>query len=186
MRYTRTAILLHWLIALLVFGQIGLGWYLEQIPRQTPTRGPVVNFHKSVGLIIGLLILYRLFWRLTHPAPGLPSSIPAWERASARTSHAALYLCMLIMPVSGYIASNFSRWGVNFFNAVKLPPWGPDNHAVYTILNTTHVITSYVFVSLIAIHTLAALRHLAMGDGIVARILPLQSRRWTSSLAKRN
>jgi cytochrome b561 len=81
---------------------------------------------------------------------------------------------MLLMPASGYLASNFSRWGVNFFNAVKMPPWGPDNHMVYTILNTTHVLTSYVFVSLITIHILAALRHMALRDGLVARILPGQ------------
>ena len=170
------AVLLHWLLALLILGQIGLGWYLEGIPRQTPARGPVVNFHKSVGMVLGLLILFRLFWRWMHPAPDLPSSMPAWERAAARASHAGLYVCMLLMPVSGYVASNFSPHGVNFFNAVKMPPWGPDNHTVYTILNTTHVLTSYVFVSLIAIHILAALRHLALRDGIVTRILPAQTR----------
>ena len=109
MRYTRTAILLHWLTALLIFGQVGVGWYLEGIPRQTPARSIVVNFHKSTGLILGLLILFRVFWRLTHRAPSLPPSLPRWERVAARTSHAGLYACMLLMPASGYLASNFSR-----------------------------------------------------------------------------
>lgn len=77
---------------------------------------------------------------------------------------------MLIMPLSGYVASNFSKWGVNFFNALKLPPWGVESEAVYNFLNTTHVLTSYVFVTLIAIHILAALRHLFRRDDIFARM----------------
>jgi cytochrome b561 len=172
--YSRTAIALHWLLALLLLGQIAFGWYLEDVPRGTPARTLVVNWHKSFGMILGVLILFRSYWRLTHRAPELPSSRPSWERAAAHVSHWALYACMLIMPLSGYIASNFSKYGVNFLNAVKLPPWGVENKAVYDTLNTTHVVTSYIFVGLIAVHVLAALRHLFMRDGIFSRMWPAQ------------
>lgn len=168
--YSRTAIVLHWLLAVLILGQIAFGWYLQDVPRGTPARTIFVNLHKSTGMILGLLILFRSYWRLTHRAPELPGSRPSWERSAAHVSHWALYACMLIMPLSGYIASNFSKWGVNFFNAVKLPPWGVPNEAVYDALNTTHVVTSYVFVALIAIHVLAALRHLMLRDGIFSRM----------------
>jgi len=76
------------------------------------------------------------------------------------------------MPVSGYVASNFSRFGVNFFNSLKLPPWGIDDPAIYSLFNTTHVITSVVFVTLIALHVLAAIRHAVTRDGILTRMLP--------------
>jgi cytochrome b561 len=168
--YSRTAIVLHWLLAILILGQIAFGWYLQDVPRGTPARTIVVNLHKSTGMILGLLILFRSYWRLTHRAPELPGSRPSWERAAAHLSHWALYACMLIMPLSGYIASNFSKYGVNFFNVVKLPPWGVPNEAVYNALNTTHVVTSYIFVALIAIHVLAALRHLMLRDGIFRRM----------------
>jgi cytochrome b561 len=170
--YSRTAIVLHWLLAILLFGQIALGWYLEEVPRGTPARTLYVNFHKSTGMVLGLLILFRSYWRLTHRAPELPGSRPSWEQAAAHVSHWALYACMLIMPLSGYVASNFSKWGVNFFNQVKLPPWGVESQAVYDALNSTHVVTSYVFVALIAIHVLAALRHLVLRDGIFRRMWP--------------
>jgi cytochrome b561 len=170
--YSRTAIALHWLLAILILGQIAFGWYLEEIPRGTPPRTIFVNLHKSTGMILGLLILFRSYWRLTHRAPELPGSRPAWERAAAHASHWALYACMLIMPLSGYIASNFSKYGVNFFNKVKLPPWGVQNQAVYDAFNTTHVVTSYIFVALIAVHVLAALRHLMRRDGIFGRMWP--------------
>src|SRR5262245_25092799 len=123
-RYTTTAIALHWLIVLLLLGQITFGWFLHDIPRGTPARAIYVNLHKSTGMLLGLLILFRLYWRLRHPAPLLPASMDGWKRRAARASHVLLYACMLIMPLSGYIASNFSKWGVNFFNVLKLAPWG--------------------------------------------------------------
>ena len=61
----------------------------------------------------------------------------------------ALYACMLIMPLTGYVASNFSKWGVKYFNTIQLPPWGVDDERVYAFFNGTHVATSYVFVALI-------------------------------------
>jgi len=172
-RYSRTAITLHWVIALAVLGQIAFGWYLQSVPRLTPDRTVFVNFHKSTGLVIGVLILVRLAWRLTHKPPPLPASMPAWEQSAARVNHALLYVCMLVMPVAGYTASNFSKFGVKFFNAVLLPPWGLDDRAIYAFFNGLHVATSYVFVALIAVHVGAALKHLFFPrHGIFRRMLP--------------
>ncbi len=171
-RYSGTAIFLHWLLVLALLAQIGFGWFLEDVPRGAPARTVYVNLHKSTGILIGLLILVRLYWRLTHRAPALPAAVPAWEQKSSKWSHALLYLCMLVMPLSGYIASNFSQYGVNFFNAVKLAPWGADNVAVYALFNRIHVVTSWLFVALIGLHVLAALYHLAARDGLFGRMWP--------------
>lgn len=172
-RYSRTAMALHWVIALAVLGQIAFGWYLQTVPRLTPDRTVFVNLHKSTGLVIGILILVRLAWRLTHKPPPLPAAMPAWERRAARASHALLYACMLIMPLAGYTASNFSKFGVKLFNRIVLPPWGVDDRAVYAFFNGLHVATSYVFVALIAIHIAAALKHLFLPRyGVFRRMLP--------------
>lgn len=171
-RYSGTAIFLHWLLVLALLAQIGFGWFLEDVPRGTPARTVYVNLHKSTGILIGLLVLVRLYWRLAHRAPALPAAMPAWEQNASKWSHALLYLCMLVMPLSGYIASNFSKYGVHFFNAVKLAPWGADNAAVYALFNRMHMVTSWLFVALIALHVLAALYHLAARDGIFGRMWP--------------
>jgi cytochrome b561 len=171
-RYTGVAIGLHWLIAALIAGQIAFGWYLQTVPRGTPARTVYVNLHKSTGLTLALLILVRLGWRLTHKAPPLPASLPVWQRTAARASHAALYACMIVMPAAGYLASNFSKFGVNYFNAILLPPWGVDDRQLYALFNTTHVVTSYVLVALISVHVLAALRHLYLRDGVFLRMWP--------------
>ena len=135
-------------------------------------RGFYVNLHKSTGLTIALLIVLRLGWRLAHPPPQLPSFVPSWERVASRMNHLALYICMLVMPSSGYIASNFSKFGIKLFNVILLPPWGIDDKRIYAVFNTMHVVTSYLLVGLIALHVLAAIRHAFRRDGVLARMLP--------------
>ena len=98
-RYGCTARVLHWLIALLLLGQFVFGWWLGEVPRNTPARGYFVNLHKSAGVIIGLLILLRIYWRLSHSPPPLPAFMARWQQWLASASHHALYVCMVVMPL---------------------------------------------------------------------------------------
>jgi cytochrome b561 len=117
-----------------------------------------------------LLIIIRLVWRLAYRPPDYPSFVAQWERLASKLTQFLLYTCMLVMPLSGYIASNFSKYGVKFFNSVTLPPWGPEDKTIYAAFNTTHVITSYLLVALIVLHLSGALRHAFRRDGVVARM----------------
>jgi cytochrome b561 len=172
-RYTGTAIALHWLIAVLLLGQFVFGLMLEDIPRGTPARGYYVNLHKSSGIVIGLLILLRLGWRLTHTPPPLPAAMPPWQRHAARLSHAALYLCMLALPLSGYLASNFSRHGVKFFNVVRWAPWGPDDKTLYALFNGIHHLAALLLALFVAVHVLAVAKHMLVDrDGLLLRMWP--------------
>jgi cytochrome b561 len=169
-KFTRTAIVLHWLIAVLLIGQFAFGWLLGEIPRNTPARGFWTNQHKSVGLVIGLLILLRIVWRLRHaPPPALPMA--RWQRLAADASHLAMYACMVVMPLSGYLASNFSKHGIKLFNAVRLAPWGSDDKLLYAVFNQTHKVTAVVFAVLIGVHLLAVLKHVLIDrDRLLSRM----------------
>lgn len=169
-RYTRTAIALHWLIALVIFAQIPLGWYLGEIASGTPARSWYVNLHKSIGMTVGVAIVLRTCWRWFHQPPALPDGVPRWRRSSASAIHVALYVCMLIMPLTGYLASNFSKWGVKYFDTIELPPWGVDDERIYAFFNGVHVATSYAFVVLIVAHLAGALQHAYLRDGILQRM----------------
>ena len=177
-RYTTTAIALHWLIALLLLGQFAFGLILEDIPRGTPDRAIYVNLHKSSGIVIGLLIVLRIAWRLAHRPPPLPASMPAWQRHIARLSHAALYLCMLTLPLSGYLASNFSKYGVKFFNVVQMPPWGPEDKTLYAFFNGTHHMAALLLALFVALHVLAVAKHMLIDrDGLLWRMWPRRTER---------
>ncbi len=172
-RYTRVAMLLHWLIALCLLCQFLLGWYLEGIPRGVPDRSYFVNIHKSTGILIGLLILLRIVWRITHTPPPLPDSIPTWQQKAASCMHFLLYFFMLLLPLTGYIASNFSKWGVKFFNTIEMPPWGVEDKSIYAFFNQAHGLISWILLGLVILHVLAAVSHMISGRReIIHRMLP--------------
>ncbi|MEO5696864.1 MAG: cytochrome b [Burkholderiaceae bacterium] len=172
-RYGRVAIALHWLIGLALLGQITFGFLLDDIaPRNTPPRAFVINLHKSFGIVLGLLIVARLVWRLTHRPPDWPAALPHWERQAARLGHWALYACMIVMPVSGYVGSNFSKYGVKFFG-IAFAPWGSESPALYAFFNGTHVATAWIFTALIVGHIGVALKHsLVDRNGVFSRMWP--------------
>ncbi|WHZ10251.1 MAG: hypothetical protein OJF60_000690 [Burkholderiaceae bacterium] len=175
-RYNRTAIVLHWLIGVALLGQLAFGWFVSEIPRNTPPRGYFVNLHKSVGITLGVLIVLRLAWRLTHQPPPMPPFMKRWQQRAALAIHWLLYALMLLMPTLGYVASNFSKHGVKYFGH-PLPPWGADIPTVYKLLNGAHIVCAYVLAVVIALHVLAALHHaLIKRDGILSRIWPTARR----------
>jgi cytochrome b561 len=172
-RYDRFAMLLHWLVGLLLLGQISFGWLLSQYARGTPEKALAVNLHKSSGLVLASLILVRILWRLGHRAPPYPASVTAQQTRIIRAGHGFLYFCMAAMPLTGYLASNFSRHGINFFNAYPLAPWGPDDKSIYGLLNGAHDVLAFAFTAAVIGHIALALVHRMIArDGLSERMLP--------------
>jgi cytochrome b561 len=171
-KYRPTAIWLHWIIGIALLGQLGLGLYMHELPKQTPERTWFYNLHKSTGLTLALFILLRVMYRLRHSAPVLPSTMREWEQLAARWSHYLLYVCMLLMPITGYIGSSFSRFGIKFWG-IQLPNWGWEDEDMRETWFGIHEIVAEVFMVLIAVHVLAALKHLIVNkDGVFQRMLP--------------
>lgn len=172
-RYTTPAIAFHWLIAALVLTLIGLGWFMTDIPKGTPDRAFFYNLHKSIGVTTAILVILRVWWRLTHPAPALPAHVPAWQAQASRLSHALMYMCLILMPLSGFSASQFTKYGVTYFGMFKIPPLGWEDKLIYDLLQGIHGVTATLLVTLVAIHILAALKHLLIDrDRVFQRMLP--------------
>ena len=89
-------------------------------------RASWFNMHKSIGITLAVLIVVRVLWRFAHRAPPLPATMPKWERIAAKTNHVLLYVCMVVMPVSGYLGSSFTKYPILYWG-VKLPQWGWDS-----------------------------------------------------------
>lgn len=172
-RYTAPAIALHWIVAILVLVMIGLGLYMTEIPRGTPERAFFYNLHKSIGVTVAVLVLIRLWWRFRSPPPPLPSSVPAWRVQASKLSHALLYLCLILMPLSGFSASQFTKYGVAYFGLFKIPPMGWENKVIYDFLQGIHGVTAALLITLVVIHVAAALTHLLFDrDKVFLRMLP--------------
>ena len=171
-RYHTFAIALHWLIAIGVLFMLALGLSMVEIPKGTPERAFYFNLHKSIGVTIGVLVLIRLWWRLTHRPPALPASMPAWEVSAAKISHGLLYACLVVMPVVGFLASNFTKYGVKYFG-IQVGPFFAENQELRDALQEVHEIVAFVLLALIVVHVLAAFKHLLLDkDGVFQRMLP--------------
>ncbi|AUT63646.1 cytochrome b [Paraburkholderia terrae] len=173
LRYSRTAIALHWLIALLMICGFYLGWIMTDIPGFTPTKLKYVSWHKWIGVTVFALAVLRVVWRATHAAPPMPAAMPAWQKAAAHATHALLYVLMLAIPITGYLFSSAAGVQVVYLGVLPLPTFiGPDQ-ALKAILRTTHIALNYMLLVLFAMHVLAALKHqFVERDGLLARMIP--------------
>lgn len=172
-RYTTTAIVFHWIVAILAFTMIGLGLYMTDVPKGSPDRAFYFNLHKSIGVTTALLVIVRLWWRAKNPPPPLTASMPGWEIQASKISHALLYLCLIVMPLSGFAATQFTKYGVNYFGLFKIPPMGSENKVVYDVLQGIHGVTATLLIALVIIHVLAAFKHLLINrDNVFQRMLP--------------
>lgn len=186
MRYGSVAIVLHWLIALGVIANIALGLYFADLPRSDPDKFLLVQTHKSIGLTVLVLSLLRVGWRLMHPVPALPASMPLLLRIAARTTHFLLYVLIVAIPFTGWALVSSSPLGLPtlYFGQFAWPqlPWLVDlpratKKLVSHEFGTVHVLLAWSAIVLVPIHILAALYHqFVRRDDVLARMLPCGTR----------
>lgn len=190
-RYTKTAVILHWLIALVVIAMFALGWYMTELPKEAAKqtafdlfdlgvytwhlaeevspRNFYFNLHKSVGVTLLALIALRVLWRITHRPPAMLASYKAWEKKLATGTHHMLYLLMVAMPVSGLIMAMSGKYGVKWFGIEIIA--GLDNSTLRDVFKEAHEIIGVIFITAIILHILGALKHkLIDKDGTMKRM----------------
>ncbi|SEJ92778.1 cytochrome b561 [Paraburkholderia diazotrophica] len=170
-RYPMSLIVLHWLIAFGIIAMLAIGLYMVGLPRGLPFKATLINFHKSLGLTIFLLVLIRIGVLMVSGRPPLPP-MRAWQRAAASATQVLLYVSMIAMPVTGYLGSSFNTYGTRFWGLL-LPKWGWDDKPIREFWFGIHEIAAWIFIVLIALHVAGAIKHqLIDRDGLLRRMLP--------------
>lgn len=176
-RYNKVAVFLHWTIALLIIGMIAVGLTMGGYPIKY--KFLAYNLHKSFGITILVLSIFRLYWRLTHRAPALPDHMPLWERLAANASHYAFYFLIIAMPLSGWImVSADAKFPTVFFSLFEVPqfplPAAYDTSATHEQFEWLHYWLAMGTLGLLALHMGAALKHHFINhDAVLRRMLPL-------------
>jgi cytochrome b561 len=181
-RYNAVAMGLHWLIAALIFANIGLAWWFETL--HGLAKIPPTQIHKSIGITVLVLTVARLVWRLANPPPPMPASMLAWERMAAHAVHGLLYVIMLGMPLTGWAMASASRliqvYPITWFGLFRWPTIGalanlpPDRmKSAHDLFFTLHSGGAWLAYGLVTLHVLAALRHqFVKNDEALWRMLP--------------
>jgi cytochrome b561 len=155
--YGVVARLLHWLIALLVFGMLLFGVVLANLP-SGGFRSFVMAGHKSTGVLVLLLMIGRLLWRVYNPRPRDLSDIPVLN-FTAYVLHVWLYVLLFLQPLSGILMSQAYGYPVVVFGIFTLPPLIWHSPSLGGVFSQIHEMTAMVLVLTVAVHAAAALKH---------------------------
>jgi cytochrome b561 len=171
-RYTATAMTLHWLLGLLIVGTWGVGFYMADLA-MSPTRLKLFNYHKWAGMTILALSGLRLLWRLAHPAPKLPASLPPWQQNASHAVHGALYVLFFAVPLLGWAYSSAAGFPLVWFGLWQLPDFVPKDRELAETLKQLHKLAAWLLAATALLHVAAALKHHFIDrDGVLLRMLP--------------
>ncbi len=167
---------LHWFIAVMILGMFVLGWAAVNYP-MSPLKLRLFIWHKTLGISLLALVLFRIAWRLANPTPVPPSGMRRWERPLARASHVLLYVVMLAMPLSGWVIHSAANFPLKLYGLVLLPSIAPADKALQTQAELVHLTLFWIFVALLLLHVGAALHHhFVYRDDTLTRMLPARSK----------
>lgn len=172
MGYGTTARIVHWIMAVLVILMIIAGLVMTADVNR-PLQDALFIFHKSTGAILLLLIAFRIVWRLSHPAPPLPVSVPPIQQFAAHATHFGLYFFLVVMVLSGYVRVTTGGFPIELLNALGIPPFLPKAEKVAEVAKGIHAVAKNVLILLILMHVGAAAFHgLVRRDGVFSRMWP--------------
>jgi cytochrome b561 len=172
--YTATAKSLHWLMAALVFGLLPLGFYMSDLPF-SPEKLQFYAWHKWAGVTVFALVWLRLAWRMTHRPPAYPATMPSAQQALAHAGHLALYVLMVVIPLSGWLMSSAKGVQTVWFGVLPLPDLLVRDKALGKQLEELHSALNIGLLVLIGVHGAAALfHHFFHKDDILRRMLPVR------------
>lgn len=171
--YPTTSKLLHWLVAACVLTTAPVAIAMRRVG-EGPLQNTLYNFHKSLGVLILILMILRLTNRLVVGAPIPEPTIEPWQRVLSSAVHGAIYVLLIAMPIVGYIANSAFGAPTPFFGLFELPPIIAKNEPLSDQLFAFHRLAGFLLIILVAMHVSAALfHHFIRGDNVLRRMLPL-------------
>lgn len=174
-QYDLTTIRLHWLTAGLVITLWCLGQTIDWFPRGT-AHIFARSTHISIGALLGAVLLYRIWWRLTRGENLRGAGSRGWQ-ILARSMHISLYLCMVVAVTLG--AANAWMRGDYLFYFYKIPALTPGNKALKALIEDYHAYAANLLLILAALHAAAGLIHqYILKTNVLGRMLPSLRRRW--------
>lgn len=169
-RYGLIAILLHWTMAVLIFGQFFLGRYMVGLEYTHPWYEKAPDLHRSLGVLIAALLAVRWIWREINPLPAIEGR--PWERRAALWVHRSFYVLMAATVISGYLISTADGQGVSVFGWFEIPAVFYGGEQQEDIAGEFHKVAAYALFFLALLHALAALKHHFIdGDATLRRML---------------
>ena len=163
---------IHWTTPVLLIAVYTLAWSIDGAGSRDEAMW-LTMMHRSFGLTILALTLFRLVWRQISHIPALPESLPRLQRIAARLVTAALYLLLLLQPLLGLTASEAHGDRIRVFDAFTVPLLMATNRPVSRQIFAVHGMVALVILAVVGLHACAALyHHFVLRDEVLRGMLP--------------
>ncbi|MCL1123045.1 cytochrome b [Shewanella surugensis] len=157
--YGIVSIAVHWISALTVFGIFFLGFWMVDLTYYSTWYKTAPHIHKSVGILLLLLTVFRFAWRLANPKPRASIEHQQWEKKVSHYTHMIIYLLLFAIMSSGYLISTADDRGIWVFDWFELPSLGQLFTDQADIAGLIHQVLAYSLIGLAILHSLGALKH---------------------------
>ncbi|MFY7697248.1 MAG: cytochrome b [Legionella sp.] len=169
--YSSVAKFLHWLIAIMVLCMLVFGFQLDKLPKLYAATAYMV--HKSIGLTLLGLMIFRVSWIYFRGRPKLPATTPTWQIIAARTVQYGLYVALIVMPISGWVLSMAANHPPSYFGLFQVSlPIAPNSY-LEQLMDKLHVLIAWFIIVLLGLHVSGAFKHYFIDkDRVVQSMLP--------------
>ncbi|MDP1547219.1 MAG: cytochrome b/b6 domain-containing protein [Anaerolineales bacterium] len=166
-RYHPVHVVIHWLMALLVFLMLGVGkGVMPGVSPEDPQKVGILQSHAYIGGAIAVLLVARLVLRYTTRRPAPADAGSAFLNFLGKAVHLLLYLMLIGMAVSGFGMFQQANLSAVFSGAQPYP-----SNFFDFLPRIGHGLTSWLLLALIALHVGAALFHqFIRKDNLLARM----------------
>jgi cytochrome b561 len=169
-RFSRVAVAMHWLLALLIIGTFSFGVYMVDLPF-SPARLKQYNWHKWAGITILALSALRLIWRIGHKPPAYAVPMASWQAKASAATHHLMYVLFFAIPLAGWAYSSALGFPIVVYGVIPLPDFVPKSKELAEVLKLAHKTMAYGLAALVLMHVGAALQHhFIKKDGLLRRM----------------
>ncbi|WP_075187410.1 cytochrome b [Teredinibacter haidensis] len=158
-RYGWLHVTIHWLSAITIIGLFLMGLWMSRLDYYDSWYQTAPAIHKSIGFVLVILTLFRLFWRSYGGVPGTLESHKNWEKLSSKLIHAFFYLAILIMFVSGYLITTAKGQALDVLGFISIPAIVSGIEGLEHLAEEVHEVTAFSIMWIAGLHALAAFKH---------------------------
>ncbi|GAB3522552.1 cytochrome b [Photobacterium alginatilyticum] len=155
--YDWLSITIHWLSAVVIIGLFAVGLWMVDLNYYSQWYKPVPHWHKSAGLCLAFVTLFRLVWKTLKGHPAIEGA--RWEQMGAKMAHWVIYVMLFGLFISGYLISTADGRAIEVFNWFSVPAAGELFPNQADIAGEVHYYLAFGLIGLAALHALAALKH---------------------------
>ncbi|MFK5986056.1 MAG: cytochrome b [Pseudomonadota bacterium] len=152
-------IFIHWLTAITVIALFILGLWMVELTYYDSWYRDAPNIHKSIGLLLFAITLFRILWLSLSIRPGALSSYSQIEQQLAKIVHWALYILLFSLMFSGYLISTADGRAIELFNWFDVPAIISGIEGQEDIAGQVHYILAMSLIVITGIHAMGAIKH---------------------------